>query len=291
MADRPSSEPPRPGRLGASAASALAAAGRALAPYAARIGLGLAGLAAGIYGAAAGFLIGFMVDEALASRAARRYFRKPEASPPPEPEPGLAAAAALARLEAWPGAERGGAGGAAQGAELFGLLARSLLGLSPRAARELSRLSAAAAEEALAADLPFFSRQLATSGSEASRALLARYGYERLRAGGAALDHEKEEALLRIFADSGIGREAAGAARRAVFPAYRDPWEILGLEAGADRAEVKRAFRRLSRLSHPDLACANGEPAEAGEAAAAFRELKEAYEALTPQPARAGKAD
>jgi len=227
-----------------------------------------------------------MLDEARGLRVIRRYYQAPGAfPPPPEPRPGLGAAAALARLEAWPG--KAGAEGKAGGSALFESLAGEALGLSMRERRELSRLSSVAAEEASEASLPVFSRQLATEGSEALRGLLARFGYEGIAAGGPALCHGEEDTLRRIFADAGVGPEAALAARRLVFPGYRDPWELLGLERGADRAAAKSAFRRLSRRCHPDLAGASGEPGDgsAPDAAAEFRELKEAYEALMQEMA------
>jgi hypothetical protein len=56
-----------------------------------------------------------MLDEARGLRVIRRYYQAPGAfPPPPEPRPGLGAAAALARLEAWPG--KAGAEGKAGGA-------------------------------------------------------------------------------------------------------------------------------------------------------------------------------
>jgi DnaJ-domain-containing protein 1 len=33
-----------------------------------------------------------------------------------------------------------------------------------------------------------------------------------------------------------------------------DPWSVLGLEPGAPMDEMKRAFRKLMRENHPDLA-------------------------------------
>ena len=33
----------------------------------------------------------------------------------------------------------------------------------------------------------------------------------------------------------------------------RDPWEVLGLEPGSSVDDVKKAYRRLSRLYHPDI--------------------------------------
>lgn len=54
----------------------------------------------------------------------------------------------------------------------------------------------------------------------------------------------------------------------------RDPRAVLGLGADAGPEEIRRAFRRISKESHPDA----GAPSEEG--ARRFREAREAYEAL-----------
>jgi molecular chaperone DnaJ len=54
----------------------------------------------------------------------------------------------------------------------------------------------------------------------------------------------------------------------------RDYYEVLGVERGADEAEVKKAFRRLARELHPDVN--RHDP----EAEAKFKEAAEAYEVL-----------
>ncbi len=63
-----------------------------------------------------------------------------------------------------------------------------------------------------------------------------------------------------------------------------DPYRILGLEAGATPAEIKRAYRRLAKAYHPD---------SAGERALPnFLAIQAAYERLTadrPQPGGAGR--
>ncbi|WP_181784438.1 DnaJ domain-containing protein, partial [Pseudonocardia pini] len=54
----------------------------------------------------------------------------------------------------------------------------------------------------------------------------------------------------------------------------RDYYGILGVEQGADAAELKRAYRRLARELHPDV---NPDPA----AQERFAEISTAYEVLT----------
>jgi molecular chaperone DnaJ len=55
----------------------------------------------------------------------------------------------------------------------------------------------------------------------------------------------------------------------------RDYYEVLGLDRGADDAEIKRAFRSLARELHPDV---NKHDPEAEEK---FKEAAEAYEVLS----------
>jgi hypothetical protein len=62
----------------------------------------------------------------------------------------------------------------------------------------------------------------------------------------------------------------------------KDYYAILGVDITASDAEIKKAYRRLARQYHPDRN--NGDPA----AAARFREITEAYEALTGQARRNG---
>ncbi len=55
----------------------------------------------------------------------------------------------------------------------------------------------------------------------------------------------------------------------------RDPYEILGVDRGADEAEIKKAFRGLARELHPDVNTSDPGAEEK------FKEAAEAYEILS----------
>src|SRR5512144_199948 len=55
---------------------------------------------------------------------------------------------------------------------------------------------------------------------------------------------------------------------------YKDYYQILGVPRGAGEADIKKAFRKLAREHHPDVA-KNKKQAEEK-----FKELNEAYEVL-----------
>ncbi|MCX2830330.1 DnaJ C-terminal domain-containing protein [Microbulbifer thermotolerans] len=61
---------------------------------------------------------------------------------------------------------------------------------------------------------------------------------------------------------------------------YKDYYQILGLERGADQAEIKRAYRKLARKYHPDVS-------KEEEAEERFKEISEAYEVLKDPEKRA----
>ena len=56
---------------------------------------------------------------------------------------------------------------------------------------------------------------------------------------------------------------------------YKDYFQVLGVDRGADVDTVKRAFRKLARKYHPDV-----NPGDK-TAEAKFKEVSEAYEVLS----------
>lgn len=54
---------------------------------------------------------------------------------------------------------------------------------------------------------------------------------------------------------------------------------LLGLDEGAPKEEIRRAFLRISKVHHPDHYAAHGAEA-AHEAELVFRRIKEAYDFL-----------
>jgi curved DNA-binding protein len=65
---------------------------------------------------------------------------------------------------------------------------------------------------------------------------------------------------------------------------FKDYYEVLGVPRGASEAEIKKAFRKLARQHHPDVAKNKREAEEK------FKEINEAYEVLG-DPAKRKKYD
>jgi len=65
---------------------------------------------------------------------------------------------------------------------------------------------------------------------------------------------------------------------------HPDPYRVLGVDTGASRQDIARAYRRAVQGAHPDA-----RPADP-RAAARFRELTDAYDLLT-DPARRAAYD
>ncbi len=77
--------------------------------------------------------------------------------------------------------------------------------------------------------------------------------------------HPAEDAFLHRVADLfGLPEREFRALRvRFVPEAPPDPWQVLGVEPGAPMDEVRKAWRRQVRESHPDRMMARGVPEEA----------------------------
>lgn len=61
---------------------------------------------------------------------------------------------------------------------------------------------------------------------------------------------------------------------------YKDYYKVMGVERSATQDEIKRAYRKLARMYHPDVN-------KASDAEAKFKELGEAYEVLKNPESRA----
>ena len=257
-------------------------------PWAGRIVGALLGCAAGWYGAAAGFLLGVMVDSARRDRRLLRHFRDPGTVALEGSLPGMADVAALAFLPSWPGPS-----GAEERRQLLLVSAREVLRREAAPAvpvrardrasgtlqdilgkRHIAFLAEASSVAMAEVGLPFDSlaRDLALKGGPVALALLPAYAYGLCASAGTGLSHEAEAVIVSALADSGCPASLVAAARQRAFPGYQDPWELLGVPREAGLGEIKRAWRRMSRSYHPDLAGEVG----AGD----FRNLRSAYEFL-----------
>jgi molecular chaperone DnaJ len=65
----------------------------------------------------------------------------------------------------------------------------------------------------------------------------------------------------------------------------KDYYEILGVKKDASEAELKSAYRKLSKQWHPDLQQGKSD-AEKKEAEEKFKELNEAYDCLSDKEKR-----
>jgi hypothetical protein len=249
---------------------------RVLAPHACAIAGACAGFFAGWFAMAAGLVIGGMLDvvriEVRSRNRITAFLAQPDVDSPAEPFEGYAAAACIALRGDWPGP-----GDREVRRALFDRFSGAMVSARARARRDAERIVDVAARFA-PADLPALARRLATSDAPRARELLADWAFALSALGGARLDSGLELALRAALGDCGVGAREMLAARLMAFPGERDPWTVLGLSPGAPRAEVKRAYRRLSRLFHPDLS-----PGDDGES---FRELRTAYAELMASSGR-----
>ncbi|KAF2489999.1 heat shock protein DnaJ, partial [Lophium mytilinum] len=56
-----------------------------------------------------------------------------------------------------------------------------------------------------------------------------------------------------------------------------DPWAVLGIPRNADQNDIRRAYKRLVLLNHPDK---KQDPAKRAEGQERFRQVQAAYDLL-----------
>jgi DnaJ like chaperone protein len=69
--------------------------------------------------------------------------------------------------------------------------------------------------------------------------------------------------------------------------AQDDPYQVLGLSPQASEDEIKRAWRRLMRVYHPDAVMASGRPGDLAHAQQKVAAINAAYEAICRDRVRA----
>jgi len=96
-----------------------------------------------------------------------------------------------------------------------------------------------------------------------------------------------EEVRIRHFGGGGFGQ---GGATRAG-PSLHEAYEILGVEASASDARIKKAYRRMMNQHHPDKLVAKGLPEEMMKLATEkTQEIKQAYEMIKKDREKKGAA-
>lgn len=103
------------------------------------------------------------------------------------------------------------------------------------------------------------------------------------RLGVSELDYRRLERMVR--AERGFGGGAGGTGSRRAAPSGRpslqEAYQVLGVDAKASDAEVKRAYRRLLSQHHPDKLVSKGLPEEMMKLATQkTHEIRQAYESI-----------
>jgi DnaJ like chaperone protein len=102
--------------------------------------------------------------------------------------------------------------------------------------------------------------------------------YELVLADG-PMGRAEQDTLKRVVQHFNLSDEQLKAVTRDFFGTGREHYEALGLAESATDDEIRSAFRRLAAENHPDRVASLG-PKEAEAAAARFRAVKDAWDAL-----------
>lgn len=101
------------------------------------------------------------------------------------------------------------------------------------------------------------------------------------RVGVSEFDYRRLERMVR--AELGFGGGGSGSHRTAPSrgPSLQEAYQVLGVDAKATDAEVKRAYRRLLSQHHPDKLVSKGLPEEMMKMAAQkTHEIRQAYDSV-----------
>lgn len=106
-----------------------------------------------------------------------------------------------------------------------------------------------------------------TSGAVAQRYTPGRC---EVRVPGGLRPSVQRGACAPILSRAGFYPDDLEGAGGIIVPVVRDPHEVLGIEPGASAEDIRAAWRKASRRTHPDL----------GGSAEAFREVRDAYRSI-----------
>jgi DnaJ like chaperone protein len=191
-----------------------------------------------------GSVIGFLNQVAKARRA------------PPDPEKSLAFTIGMIAL----GAKMARADGVVTGEEISAF--KQVFHVSPRELANVARVFNLAKQEVAGYDA--YARRVGKLFARRPQVLedVLDGLFHIAKADGRVNERELHylEAVSQIFGFRPGDFARIGA--RHVQPARSDPYLILGLDAGASDAEIRKTFRKLVRDNHPDRHIAAGVPPE-----------------------------
>ncbi len=134
---------------------------------------------------------------------------------------------------------------------------KSLFRIAPEESRDVARIWRAAKRDARGFEP--YARKLAVLFSDEPKVLenMLAALVEVARADGPL--REAEIRYLEHVADAfGVARDSLARIRLRAQTTAADPYSVLGVSASASEAEIKRAWRRLVRVYHPDAVSGQG---------------------------------